>query len=415
MEINTVVQNQKKFTLCKMEASYFYEGKMIFNDVSMVKNITQTVSYLPNEKESISHPNYEKLIRECIKKSISNFKESNFESYVSNRDLSISITDNYDKNRTIFSLPEKEEIKFRNPQFAVTTVIDNRQQKGSIGSLLLSVGSNQTQEIFPSYFLDEMIKSHLHLIIQNERPYIPITLRVNKIGIHQKKINEYTKLFTGTEIDFLYGEEVLYTHTELNEGDKDEKIDIPFKFKNLLQNALIGFVTSDWKNKISDFDQKLTYNLEDLQSTKGSFKSEVNNFTNSADFKQPNSSLVALGYQLGGYSLIGFEREAMIDKRIGAFFGLGYLGATVGLKMHFKEDVYSNFISFSAKDGGIGKIDVLAIEFGGRLRLSKIKTFGIHYQAGFSYILNIDPLLASNIFDGETPTIFPSVGIGFSW
>ena len=35
-------------------------------------------------------------------------------------------------------------------------------------------------------------------------------------------------------------------------------------------------------------------------------------------------------------------------------------GATVGLKMHFKEDVYSNFISFSAKDGGIGKIDVLA-------------------------------------------------------
>ncbi|MBK8389655.1 MAG: hypothetical protein IPL23_10435 [Saprospiraceae bacterium] len=113
--------------------------------------------------------------------------------------------------------------------------------------------------------------------------------------------------------------------------------------------------------------------------------------------------------------MIGFEREAMIDKRIGAFFGLGYLGATVGLKMHFKEDVYSNFISFSAKDGGIGKIDVLAIEFGGRLRLSKIKTFGIHYQAGFSYILNIDPLLASNIFDGETPTIFPSVGIGFSW
>jgi hypothetical protein len=131
--------------------------------------------------------------------------------------------------------------------------------------------------------------------------------------------------------------------------------------------------------------------------------------------RPPNRNVMAIGYQLGGFSLVGFEYEYRIGDVLGLQMGAGWAGATAGIKLHVNPSKDSLFLNLSWKDGGFGLLEVVAFETGGRLPF-KPGGFGLHAQAGFMYILSIDPEFEDDMFgDDGVPPIGLSIGVGFSF
>ncbi len=127
-------------------------------------------------------------------------------------------------------------------------------------------------------------------------------------------------------------------------------------------------------------------------------------------------NVVAVGYQIGGYTLIGFNYEIRVSDNIGVHFGAGYRGYTAGVKVHWKPTKDGGFINISYKDGGFGLINGWAVEYGSRKAFGQNKgTFGFHYQVGLALITNLS-LEYRKAFGGVEPP-FPtiSLGLGFSW
>ncbi|VAX36194.1 hypothetical protein MNBD_UNCLBAC01-382 [hydrothermal vent metagenome] len=126
--------------------------------------------------------------------------------------------------------------------------------------------------------------------------------------------------------------------------------------------------------------------------------------------------VVAIGYQIGGFNLIGIDYEFRATDVIGIHAGIGFKGYTAGVKIHFKPTKDGGFINVNYKDGGFGEIDGWAVEYGSRKGFGgNAGGFGFHYQVGLILITNLSPEYR-NVFGGATPP-FPSIslGIGFSW
>lgn len=140
------------------------------------------------------------------------------------------------------------------------------------------------------------------------------------------------------------------------------------------------------------------------------------------DFSDPPSvshtrNVLAVGYQIGGFSLIGFEYEFRILNYLGIDIGCGFKGATAGVKLHFRPDKNSPFLLFSYKDGGIGLINTVGTELGGRWVFNKKRDdFGLLFQVGFARILYIDRNFEKLLANGGSVSPFTlSMGIGLSW
>lgn len=129
-----------------------------------------------------------------------------------------------------------------------------------------------------------------------------------------------------------------------------------------------------------------------------------------------NRNVFAIGYQIGGYTLIGIDHEIRFDDYFGIHYGAGLTGFTGGLKIHTNPAKNSSFFNMSYKDGGFGLISALGLEFGGRWVFNKEGEFGLHYQFGLAKILSIDEDFAEKLFKGkEAPGVMLSLGVGFSW
>lgn len=139
------------------------------------------------------------------------------------------------------------------------------------------------------------------------------------------------------------------------------------------------------------------------------------NEENYEDFAYRN--VTAVGYQIGGYSLVGIDYEHRVSNVLGVHGGAGYLGFTLGLKFHFKSGKDGTFINMSFKDGGFGRINGYALELGGRRAFKGIKgDLGIHSQIGVAMITQIDNTLAKQLgISKSIPFASLSLGIGLSW
>jgi len=134
------------------------------------------------------------------------------------------------------------------------------------------------------------------------------------------------------------------------------------------------------------------------------------------DVNTESRNVVAFGYQIGGYSIIGVDYEIRASDYIGIHFGGGFAGGTAGIKFHFSPDKDSSFLNLSVKDGGFGLIEVIAFEYGGRWVFSDSSGLGLHYQIGAAYILHIDSEMRDKVFDGkDIDVFFPSLGVGLSF
>ena len=132
------------------------------------------------------------------------------------------------------------------------------------------------------------------------------------------------------------------------------------------------------------------------------------------DYESQN--VFALGYQIGGYTLVGVDYEIRVHDYIGFHIGAGLIGGTIGMKIHTNSRRNSSFFNLSLKDGGIGLIEVAAVEYGGKWVFIKKNNFGLHYQFGLARILSITREFEETLFrGGEAPPLILSVGIGVSW
>lgn len=125
---------------------------------------------------------------------------------------------------------------------------------------------------------------------------------------------------------------------------------------------------------------------------------------------------VAIGYQIGGYTLVGLDLENRIGDVLGIHFGGGYKGFTAGIKLHVNPIKNSGFFNFSYKDGGLGLIKVVALEYGDTIPFSQYSDFGLLFQFGLARILSINGKLSDRLFGyNNEPSTILSIGLGLSF
>lgn len=153
---------------------------------------------------------------------------------------------------------------------------------------------------------------------------------------------------------------------------------------------------------------------DDLSDSKSKATLQDSSLYSKATFEDKN--ILAIGYQIGGYSLVGFNYEIRVQDYFGIHFGAGFIGYTAGIKIHTSSRRNSPFFNICFKDGGFGQINVAGVEYGGKLKLSRTGNFGIHFQIGLVKILSISSEFERTLFrNTETPEALLSMGLGLSW
>lgn len=133
---------------------------------------------------------------------------------------------------------------------------------------------------------------------------------------------------------------------------------------------------------------------------------------------EPESrNIMAIGYQIGGYSLIGVDYEVRFHDYAGLHFGAGFLGFTGGVKIHTNPHRDSPFFNLSFKDAGLGQMRTAGLEYGSRILFNRSsgKSLGLYTQAGLAYVIYIDSGFERTLYGGEAPEISFVMGIGLSW
>lgn len=314
---------------------------------------------------------------------------------------------------------KKEKVEINNQKFYVENVTDERFNKKNIGEIWkgafkkpekIDIEGGLTKaagEYFRSNFpktSDNQIEVDVHikylLVKQGEsksketgRADIVIEFKNNK-GIKYEAISEI----------FDEVEDAFSTHeARIRRGFYECAV----KFNNALKNEY----REENNEEINNNDNAVEIVFDDNKEVKTS------NYSIFEKKKKPeNRNIIAVGYQIGGYNLIGVDYEVRMHDYFGVHFGGGFLGYTAGVKIHTNERTNSMFFNLSWKDGGLGQINGFGLEGGGRWVWSKPKDFGLIYQAGIFVINYISDDMKTALYGTlETPPVMFSVGIGLSW
>jgi hypothetical protein len=265
---------------------------------------------------------------------------------------------------------------------------------------------------FPTKFVDG-IEYNLYQFLKKSHKQsqskIPLMLRIRSLNFAYNDTGDYPSTLYAS-FDFVHNDSIIYNFTKVNKYTYiPNEDDIPLLIRNVLAEALedlkvnIDFAKLDTietnKNKIADRTQKLK-------------KKEL------ASKPSASRSNVTLGYGIGGINLIGINITARLNDVLGLHFGIGYVGFTTGIKIHFFTTKYSGFLNLSLKDGGFGAIKMLGAEFGKPILLSKAHDISIFFQVGVGFVID-----KSDDFDSfflretgsEIPNTMLTYGIGLSF
>jgi len=310
--------------------------------------------------------------------------------------------------------PASSELSDRN--FYIDEVIDARELKDNIGrinpgdtlrgyELKLSKGTETALLIF-------FLKSY-----PKESAQAPIKIRVNELTL--KKAG--TEISVKFKADYLYQDVTIYSDKKLIQtsyanGDKVFRESI----EAALMASLIEFNNSGWEQiagfdaSENSYDSSLEAGLnytDDYQIN----EAEATGINENKNFDDRN--VVAVGYQIGGLTLIGVDYTLRMTDVFGVHLGAGLTGYTAGIKLHFKPTKKSSFINVSFKDAGFGMMQTVGAEFGFRWVFREEGTFGLHGQIGLAGITLLDEEFKNQLYGTETeaPPATLSVGLGFSW
>lgn len=231
-----------------------------------------------------------------------------------------------------------------------------------------------------------------------------ITLFISHLGI----VNQGTSQVIGLRVDFIYENQFVFEAKADEELSSDPESDLA----TLAVKVIEQFDKSEEAAMLFQV-RKPDEELRKVRETSNASDYELS--TGAEEIEDRNVS--AIGYQIGGLTLIGFDYEFRVSDVFGPHIGAGLSGYTFGLKIHTGDQKDSPFFNLSFKDGGFGLVNTVAMEYGGRITGSRNKGgFGFHYQVGLGYITNIDPDFQEQLFgDQDPPPVLLSLGLGVSW
>ena len=312
--------------------------------------------------------------------------------------------------------------------FYFNTVKDSRASKDNIGIVRTGFFNRSTPAVFSDGFMPTMSK-----YFTNAAPKkggliaVDVNIVAFTIGEETESL-EYAKVTS--RIDYYIDERLVYSaYEEVESRGMEVTKHHSANIEKMLSLSVRHFDRSGWQEKISENEA-----LDSVQpgSVDLNFDSSVDaaaiqehlrikeliNMNPPTDLSAAleDKNTFSIGYQIGGFTLIGINYEIRVQDFIGLNFGGGFAGYTAGLKVHTSPEKNSSFFNASYKDGGFGQISTIGLELGGRLPFSKRRDFGLHYQAGFGRIQQVSPELADVLFpQREIPDYMFTIGVGFGW
>lgn len=122
----------------------------------------------------------------------------------------------------------------------------------------------------------------------------------------------------------------------------------------------------------------------------------------------------AVGYQIGGTTLIGIDHEIRIADQFGVHFGGGLAGFGGGFRLHTGPETHSGYFDVNYKDGGFGLFETLAFQYGGFVKMGS--SSGLRYEIGIQKILFIEEKFEDKLFnDKKAPPFIFALGLGWAW
>ncbi len=153
--------------------------------------------------------------------------------------------------------------------------------------------------------------------------------------------------------------------------------------------------------------------LADKDSTvKNTSKTISVNSANVENAKGKPENTTAIGYQIGGITLIGVDHEIRVSNVLGVHFGGGLAGVGGGLRLHSGPETHSSYFDLNYKDGGFGLMETLAMQYGGLIGQEQ----GLRYEIGIQKILFIEKDFKEKLFKKKkVPPVLFAVGLGWAW
>lgn len=310
----------------------------------------------------------------------------------------------FGQNKFSISLENEKIADFETREFFIKNVIDKNNNKVFTYSKI----SNNEQIAIIEYDTD--LQREVKFLLLNSMPekknQIGLTLIIDALS----STENYGPKSEGLKITFqaklVFEEEVLYTsRSEKVFSDVKSSDEYPSFIVQTIQQFIYDFAM------VVEPDTSAKIDKSKMEEQTPSEKERENTLLGNK-----SRDVIAIGFQIGGFSLIGIDYEFRATDIIGIHAGVGYRGFTAGVKFHWKPTKDGGFINVSFKDGGFGEIVGWAVEYGSRIPFRKSKrSFGFHYQVGLALITDLSPDYRK-AFGGVKPP-FPSIstGLGFSW
>lgn len=313
----------------------------------------------------------------------------------------------------------KEVLPLTDRKFYIASVMDYRTDKSNIGVFRLGL-LDSSRPVILKGGLSVSLQKYFDFALPKEGVMIPISIKVRVLKIAQWRTNNNEMASVDLALDYYSQNDLVFSSKKnLVVTDEDVIQRHEGNIRDALKMSILEFSKCDWLAKMdSEAVLALSKGLVPVpvveESMAGSiqFKPEV---VKEEIAYGENRNITTFGYQIGGYSMIGMDYEVRLSNSMGLHAGLGYLGYTYGLMVHTNAKKNSPYFNFSFKDGGLGVLQVAAVEYGGRLVMNKRSGFGLTFQIGIAKVLKMNDAFKDLMYKGASPEFMPSMGIGFSW
>lgn len=314
------------------------------------------------------------------------------------------------QKQQILQLP-LEEIEISNRRFYIKDVIDTRPEKAiSIGLIYKGIFNTPNQAVLENG-LENALFNYYENALPKEEGQLGVDVKIKKIQVSEKNKMGYEQAFAEVVIEYYFQKHFLFRNLQkVKAVGRDVWNSHARNIGDALQKSLFEFSKIDWQTRSRELAQLDPTGFQNRTTQKMTLQKRQ------ADQGKSVKNVLAVGYQIGGYTLVGIEYEARLTDIIGVSIGGGLKGFTGGVKVHIGPSKNSPFFNFNYKDGGFGLLKTVGVDFGGRWEWHKKSGFGLHYQVIFAKINQIDRELEEELFgDSGAPDILITGGLGFSW
>ncbi len=322
-----------------------------------------------------------------------------------------------------------EKAKIENRKFYITIIYDERENKDYVGEIsngLLSKTEKIDIEGGTLKSVGDFLKRNFS---KNSNNQIPVIISLQKIEIKQEKKDnietgsayvsikfEPTKGIVAIK-DALVSEETNNAFSTHSKRLKKAILTCIEKYNSLIEEPQKNYEIDDNLSEINEGNNEdaleITFNNNDNWEKEEKKKTKKNN-----NYYEPElKDVKTVGFLISS-SILGFNYERRIHKNFGIHAGAGFIGYTAGIKIHANAKPSSLFLNLSWKDTGLGYINGIGIEGGGRWIWSQKRNFGLYYQAGFFIINHMDQNYKKTQYTDkglDVPGVVLSYGIGLSW